>query len=72
MDSRLFLVSFLFPGILIFTSCSALQKMPQGKQKTLLVTATAFNSLPAQGQGDPHVGAWGDKITPGIYWTASE
>jgi len=32
----------------------------------MLVTATAFNSLPKQGQGNPNVGAWGDRITPGM------
>ena len=59
------LLHFLFLIISLLTSCSALQKIPQEKQKTLLVTATAFNSLPKQGQGNSNVGAWGDKITPG-------
>ena len=42
------------------------QKMPRDQQQTMSVTATAFNSLPKQGQGDPNVGAWGDRITPGM------
>jgi 3D (Asp-Asp-Asp) domain-containing protein len=25
-----------------------------------------FNSHPKQGQGNPNVGAWGDRITPGV------
>ena len=66
MYSRLFLASFCLLGILVLSSCSALQKIPQEKQQNLKVTATAFNSLPKQGQGNPNVGAWGDSITPGM------
>ena len=66
MSSRLMVASLILLGLLILTSCSALQKIPQEKQQTLLVTATAFNSLPKQGQGNPSVGAWGDRITPGM------
>ncbi len=36
-----------------------------GEQQTLTVTATAYNSVPGQTQGDPNVGAWGDRIQPG-------
>ena len=66
MSSRLLVASLILLGLLILPSCSALQKIPQEKQQTLLVTATAFNSLPKQGQGNPNVGAWGDRITPGV------
>jgi 3D (Asp-Asp-Asp) domain-containing protein len=66
MSSRLLVASLILLGLLILASCSALQKIPQEKQQTLLVTATAFNSLPKQGQGNPNVGAWGDRITPGV------
>lgn len=50
------LVMALIVGTL--TACS-------GEQQTLTVTATAYNSVPGQTQGDPNVGAWGDKIRPG-------
>jgi 3D (Asp-Asp-Asp) domain-containing protein len=30
------------------------------------VTATAYNSLPAQTEGDPTLAAWGDKLKPGM------
>jgi 3D (Asp-Asp-Asp) domain-containing protein len=30
------------------------------------VTATAYNSLPGQTQGDPSLGAWGDRLSPGM------
>src|SRR5512143_2978970 len=66
MYSRLFIASLSLLGFSLLASCSVLQKISQEKQQTLLVTATAFNSLPKQGQGDPNIGAWGDKITPGI------
>ncbi len=66
MGSRLIVVSFFLFGGLIFSSCSALHKARQEKQHTLLVTATAFNTLPKQGQGNPNAGAWGDRLTPGM------
>jgi 3D (Asp-Asp-Asp) domain-containing protein len=66
MYSRQFVASFCLLGILVLSSCSVLQKIPQEKQQNLMVTATAFNSLPKQGKGNPNVGAWGDSITPGM------
>jgi len=36
-----------------------------GEQQTLRVTATAYNSVAGQTQGDPNIGAWGDEIRPG-------
>ncbi len=35
-------------------------------ERTLTVTATAYNSLPGQGQGDPTLTAWGDRLEPGM------
>lgn len=32
------------------------------RHRSLAVTATAYNSLPAQTWGDPRVGAWGDRL----------
>jgi 3D (Asp-Asp-Asp) domain-containing protein len=66
MPARLLVASLIFAGLLILASCSTIQKPLQEKQQSLLVTATAFNSLPKQGQGNPNVGAWGDRITPGV------
>ena len=34
--------------------------------RVLEVIATAYNSLPGQGQGDPTVTAWGVKLRPGM------
>lgn len=39
---------------------------PQAPARTLTVTATAYNSVPEQTEGDPHDGAWGDRIAPGM------
>jgi 3D (Asp-Asp-Asp) domain-containing protein len=36
-----------------------------GEPQTLTVTATAYNSVAEQTQGDPNTGAWGDEIRPG-------
>lgn len=66
MPARLLVTSLFLFGLLILTSCSTIQKPLQEKQKNLVVTATAFNSLPKQTQGNPNVGAWGDRITPGV------
>jgi len=60
------IVSLFLFGFLILSSCSTFQKTQQEKHQTLFVTATAFNSLPKQGQGNPNVGAWGDRLTPGM------
>lgn len=35
-------------------------------KRVLKVTATAYNSLPNQTQGDPTIAAWGDKLVPGM------
>ncbi len=34
--------------------------------KTLEVTVTAYNSVPAQTQGNPIITAWGDSLKPGM------
>ncbi len=66
MSARLLVISLTFSGLLTLASCTTIQISVQEKQQSLLVTATAFNSLPKQGQGNPNVGAWGDRITPGV------
>ena len=34
--------------------------------RELTVTATAYNSLPGQTEGDPSIGAWGDRLDPAV------
>ena len=36
------------------------------KERTLKVTATAYNSLPGQTQGNPTLTAWGEILVPGM------
>lgn len=35
-------------------------------ERTLEVTATAYNATPAQTSGDPNTGAWGHRLEPGM------
>ena len=35
-------------------------------ERSLVVTATAYNSLPEQTDEEPHLAAWGDSIAPGM------
>jgi 3D (Asp-Asp-Asp) domain-containing protein len=55
---------YLRPGFLLalLVVCAACAATPP---KRLLVSATAYNSLPEQTQGDPNEGAWGDVLVPG-------
>jgi 3D (Asp-Asp-Asp) domain-containing protein len=66
MKPLLFITSALPLCLLILTACSTLQKILPEEERTLLVTATAFNSIPNQNRGNPDVGAWGDRIAPGM------
>lgn len=37
-----------------------------GEERSLVVTATAYNSVPSQTSGNPTVAAWGDELRPGM------
>jgi 3D (Asp-Asp-Asp) domain-containing protein len=39
---------------------------PAPRSEALVVTATAYNSLPGQGVGSGRRGAWGDRLSPGM------
>jgi 3D (Asp-Asp-Asp) domain-containing protein len=39
---------------------------PGGATRTREVVASAYNSLPGQTSGDPSLGAWGDRLVPGM------
>lgn len=39
---------------------------PPGAERTLTVTASAYNSLPGQTSGNPSIAAWGDRLKPGM------
>jgi 3D (Asp-Asp-Asp) domain-containing protein len=34
--------------------------------RAMVVTATAYNSVPEQTDDDPDIAAWGDRLTPGM------
>jgi 3D (Asp-Asp-Asp) domain-containing protein len=52
---------YILTGLFIFMiSCE------DTKRKELEVTATAYNSLKGQTQGNPNVAAWGDTLKPGM------
>jgi 3D (Asp-Asp-Asp) domain-containing protein len=57
--SRLARMGFLLPVLLAPAAAG-------GVERSLAVTSTAYNSLPGQTQGDPHVAAWGDVLVPGV------
>lgn len=36
------------------------------QERSLWVRASAYNSIPSQTEGNPNIGAWGDRLTPGM------
>jgi len=56
--------SLIWPVILI---CGlAASASADSVERTLVVTATAYDSLPEQTDADPHLAAWGDSLAPGM------
>ena len=49
----------------VLGSCANVASWPHAPARAMTVTATAYNSLPGQTHGDPHDGAWGDRLMPG-------
>lgn len=56
--------AIFFTGLSIFLLQMCGEK--KTKQKTMEVTATAYNSLKYQTAGDPNITAWGDTLKPGM------
>ncbi|MGH0036837.1 MAG: 3D domain-containing protein [Myxococcota bacterium] len=54
------LLAAAWVGLLLVDAAAA------GEEHTLVVTASAYNSTPGQTSGDPFVGAWGDRLEPGM------
>jgi 3D (Asp-Asp-Asp) domain-containing protein len=48
---------------LVFASGCALW---QPAERSLVVTSTAYNSVRSQTDGNPSLGAWGDRLRPGM------
>jgi 3D (Asp-Asp-Asp) domain-containing protein len=57
--------ALLAASALALTACASLWQPAPGIERTLSVTATAYNSVPEQTLGDPDLGAWGDHLAPG-------
>jgi 3D (Asp-Asp-Asp) domain-containing protein len=52
---------WLVPAALLATAACA-----SAGERTLVVTATAYNSVPEQTNEKPSLGAWGDALQPGM------
>ena len=53
-------------ALLVVTAVAAAASGDSGEERTLEVTATAYNSHPSQTDGDPSITAWGDRLEPGM------
>ena len=54
----------LWPVILVCVLATTASAEPV--VRALAVTATAYNSLPAQTDDEPNLAAWGDSLSPGM------
>jgi 3D (Asp-Asp-Asp) domain-containing protein len=52
--------------VLLAIALAAVASGDSLEERTLEVTATAYNSLPSQTVGDPTITAWGDRLEPGM------
>lgn len=55
--------ALLLLGVTLLSSACATLGPPA---QELVVTATAYNAVPEQTDGDPEIGAWGDRLRPGM------
>ncbi len=54
------------PWLLIIIGLLAVPPFASGNEQSVIVTATAYNSVPGQTDDDPNVTAWGDQLAPGM------
>ncbi|WP_425237015.1 3D domain-containing protein [Ulvibacterium sp.] len=59
-------ISWFWIFTITLNSCNGPVEEEKYEWIPLEVTATAYNSLPAQTLGDPTITAWGDTLVPGI------
>lgn len=64
-DRRLYLRYLLIAAALLALLTPAHAADDSIVYRALIVTATAYNSLAAQTDGDPSIAAWGDRLKPG-------
>ena len=54
-------------GLILLTSCAKFNSKEEDVDwDTICVTATAYNSLGYQTEGQPNITAWGDTLKPGM------
>jgi 3D (Asp-Asp-Asp) domain-containing protein len=54
----------LLTWVASFSACDFMNNEPDVNWDTLSVTASAYNSLDYQGEGDANITAWGDTLKP--------
>ena len=54
------------PRLLVIIALLATPLLASGSEQSIVVTATAYNSVPEQTDDQPNVTAWGDQLTPGM------
>ena len=54
------------PRLLVIIALLATPLLASGSEQSIVVTATAYNSVPEQTDDQPNVTAWGDRLTPGM------
>ncbi len=54
------------PRLLIIIGLLATPLLASGSEQSIVVTATAYNSVPEQTDAQPNVTAWGDRLEPGM------
>ena len=54
------------PWLLIIIGFLATPLIASGNEQSIVVTATAYNSVPEQTDDQPEVTAWGDRLAPGM------
>ena len=54
------------PQLLIIIGLLAIPLLASGSEQSIVVTATAYNSIPEQTDTQPNVTAWGDRLEPGM------
>jgi 3D (Asp-Asp-Asp) domain-containing protein len=57
-DRRVWRALAALPFVVLVAACA--------QEQTMTVTATAYNSTPAQTDGRPNETAWGDRLEPGM------
>lgn len=58
--------SYVFAGAIVVFVAVLWLVGKRSAEVSLLVTATAYNSVADQTEGSPDLGAWGDKLKPGM------